>query len=164
MKVRGSAPLGAAPASPLPDAGGTAARTLESSSCLIFCRKPALDGAAQFVFPLLCSSPAHPAHPPPAAPSPLPRPSPAPSQPSLAFPIALPRSELLFAPGLRVKAPLMPLGADMNRVSLRLSRWAPRLNPRPVLHWGMTMNSGGTERRRKGCSVLPETALSPGPK
>lgn len=98
----------------VPDACGTAARILKSSGCPPFCRKHGLDGAAPFMFPplvLLSSASCSPSSPGCV---------PVPRTPLRLRPHALPRCDLLFRPGLHLKAPLMPLGANMKGVSLRL--------------------------------------------
>lgn len=93
------------------DAYGTAARILKSS---LSAGSKVYMELLHLCFLPLSSSPAHPACRPPPAPSPFP-----PLLSGFAHP-ALPRSDLLFSPGLHLKALLMPLGANMKRVSLRL--------------------------------------------
>jgi len=124
----------------------------------LFGRKNGLDGATSFLL--------SPSHLPLQLSLHSPSPSLSPPTPLQLLPHTLPRSGLLFLPGASFKSTIDAVGcSDEESLSpAARCRWGPRLNPRPVLHQGITMNSGTAERRRKSSSVLRETALSPGPK
>lgn len=132
-----------------------------SSSCPVFCRKHHLYGAASVQFPCLvflsCSS----------CSLLLPWLCPSPTRiPLQLHPHTPPRFGLLFPPGASFKSAIDVVRHSYEEILSPAARcrWGPRLNPRPVLHWGITMNSSTVERWRKSSSVLQETALSSGPK